>query len=151
PRRSRVAGYVRRNWFGDGPPLLGCHPRSWTSAGEGSTAAGTDPRTEGRCPDRLRWGSVVPPYLTNEQIRGVVGTRDGVEAARRALAYLSAGTAIEGGRQRYDVGGARLLNSMWAASQGAGGKVLCKTYITGGESAVRGANLTLLVYDGASG
>jgi ornithine cyclodeaminase/alanine dehydrogenase-like protein (mu-crystallin family) len=89
--------------------------------------------------------------ITNEQVASVVGYADGAAAARRALRLLRDDAAIEGGRDRFDVGAGRLLNSMWAASLGDAGSVVTKTYVTGGQSAVRGANLTILLYDAPTG
>ncbi|MGO1562332.1 MAG: hypothetical protein ACTHW7_10965 [Actinomycetaceae bacterium] len=89
--------------------------------------------------------------ITNEQVASVVGYADGAAAARRALRLLHDDAAIEGGRDRFDVGAGRLLNSMWAASLGDAGSVVTKTYVTGGRSAVRGATLTILLYDAPTG
>lgn len=89
--------------------------------------------------------------ITNDEVRSVVTYADGVVAARRALRLLRDGEAREGGRDRFDVGSGRVMNWMWASTFGAGGTVATKTYVTGGQSAVRGANLTILLYDSVTG
>lgn len=89
--------------------------------------------------------------IGNDEVRSVVTYADGVAAAQRALHLLHVGEAREGGRDRFDAGTDRVLNSMWASTFGTHGKVATKTYVTGSRSAVRGANLTILLYDAQTG